>query len=158
MNRSYRRLIFSLAERIALSLVKLNYKKTKLADMKKIINTTQAPAPIGPYAQAVAAGGFLFASGQIAIDPSSGQLITINIIQETTQVMRNIGAVLAEAGMDYSHIVKTTIFLKDMEQFALVNDVYGNYFQSDFPARETVQVSRLPKDVNVEISVIAFKG
>ena len=126
--------------------------------MKKIINTTQAPAPIGPYAQAVAAGGFLFASGQIAIDPSSGQLITINIIQETTQVMRNIGAVLAEAGMDYSHIVKTTIFLKDMEQFALVNDVYGNYFQSDFPARETVQVSRLPKDVNVEISVIAFKG
>ena len=97
--------------------------------MKKIINTTQAPAPIGPYAQAVAAGGFLFASGQIAIDPSSGQLITINIIQETTQVMRNIGAVLAEAGMDYSHIVKTTIFLKDMEQFALVNDVYGNYFQ-----------------------------
>ena len=143
---------------MALSLVKLNYKKTKLADMKKIINTTQAPAPIGPYAQAVAAGGFLFASGQIAIDPSSGQLITINIIQETTQVMRNIGAVLAEAGMDYSHIVKTTIFLKDMEQFALVNDVYGNYFQSDFPARETVQVSRLPKDVNVEISVIAFKG
>ena len=143
---------------MALSLVKLNYKKTKLADMKKIINTTQAPAPIGPYAQAVAAGGFLFASGQIAIDPSSGQLITINIIQETTQVMRNIGAVLAEAGMDYSHIVKTTIFLKDMEQFALVNDVYGNYFKSDFPARETVQVSRLPKDVNVEISVIAFKG
>lgn len=126
--------------------------------MKTIITTTEAPAPIGPYSQAVSAGGFLFASGQIALDPLNGQLVTINILQETNQVMRNIGSVLAAAGMDYSHIVKTTIFLKDMEQFSAVNDVYGEYFNGDFPARETVQVSRLPKDVNVEISVIAFKG
>jgi 2-iminobutanoate/2-iminopropanoate deaminase len=138
--------------------VKWNYKKTKLADMKTIIATSNAPAPIGPYSQAVSAGGFLFASGQIAIDPSNGQLVTINILQETSQVMHNIGQVLTAAGMDYSHIIKTTIFLKDMEQFSAVNDVYGEYFKGDFPARETVQVSRLPKDVNVEISVIAFKG
>ena len=106
---------------------------------------------------ALAGAGYLstLKIGQIAIDPSSGQLITINILQETTQVMRNIGAVLKAAGMDYGHIVKTTIFLKDMDQFAAVNDVYGQFFSQDFPARETVQVSRLSKDVNVEISVIA---
>jgi 2-iminobutanoate/2-iminopropanoate deaminase len=123
--------------------------------MKTILQTNNAPAPIGPYSQAVRTGNTLYLSGQIAIDPSSGQLITINILQETTQVMRNIGAVLKAAGMDYGHIVKTTIFLKDMDQFAAVNDVYGQFFSQDFPARETVQVSRLPKDVNVEISVIA---
>ncbi len=125
--------------------------------MKTIINTPLAPAPIGPYSQAVMVGDLLFASGAIAIDPASGQLITINILQETTQVMRNIGEVLKAAGLSYSDIVKTTIFLKDMDQFAAVNDVYAQFFQADFPARETVQVSRLPKDVNVEISVIAKK-
>lgn len=124
--------------------------------MKSIINTTNAPAPIGPYSQAVKAGGFLFCSGMIAIDPSNGQLNTINILQETTQVMRNIGEVLKAAGLDYSDVVKTSIFLKDMDQFAAVNEVYGQYFKSDFPARETVQVARLPKDVNVEISVTAL--
>ncbi|MFM2207919.1 MAG: Enamine/imine deaminase [Bacteroidota bacterium] len=124
--------------------------------MKQILHTTSAPAPIGPYSQAVKAGGFLFCSGMIAIDPANGQLNTVNILQETTQVMRNIGALLQAAGLDYSDIVKTSIFLKDMDQFSAVNEVYGHFFKSDFPARETVQVARLPKDVNVEISITAL--
>lgn len=123
--------------------------------MKKIIHTTQAPAPIGPYSQAVQAGGFLFVSGQIPINPASGELILDNIEQETHQVMANIKAILEVAGLDFANIVKTSIFLKNMDDFAKVNAVYGEYFTADFPARETVQVSRLPKDVNVEISVIA---
>ena len=123
--------------------------------MKKILNTAGAPAPIGPYSQAVFAGNLLFASGQIALDPATGQMVQNSIADETHQVMKNIGAILKEAGMDYSHIIKTSIFLKDMNDFAAVNTVYGSYFKSDFPARETVQVSRLPKDANVEISVIA---
>jgi 2-iminobutanoate/2-iminopropanoate deaminase len=123
---------------------------------KKVIRTNDAPAPIGPYNQAVMTGNMLYVSGQIAIDPFDGSLITINIIRETNQVMSNIGAILKAAGMDYSNIVKTTIFLKDMNDFSTVNEVYGNYFKADFPARETVQVSKLPKDVNVEISVIAI--
>ena len=124
--------------------------------MKTIIHTTNAPAPIGPYSQAVKAGNMLFVSGQIAIVPATGELDLSSIENETNQVMKNIGAVLKEAGADYSHIVKTGIFLKDMNQFAAVNEVYGSYFSSDFPARETVQVSRLPKDVNVEISVVVL--
>lgn len=123
--------------------------------MKKIIHTTQAPAPIGPYSQAVQAGGFLFVSGQIPINPASGELILDNIEQETHQVMANIKAILEVAGLDFANILKTSIFLKNMDDFAKVNAVYGEYFTADFPARETVQVSRLPKDVNVEISVIA---
>lgn len=126
--------------------------------MKKIINTNSAPAPIGPYSQAVLAGNTLYVSGQIAIDPFDGSLVTINVIREANQVMTNIGEVLKAAGMDYSNIVKSTIFLKDLNDFATVNEVYGNYFKGNFPARETVQVSKLPKDVNVEISVIAVKG
>ena len=123
--------------------------------MKKIINTTEAPSPIGPYSQAVLAGNTLYISGQIAIDSSSGNLVTNNIQDETSQVMKNIEAVLKSAGMDFSNIVKTSIFLIDMNNFSDVNTVYGSFFSKDFPARETVQVSRLPKDVNVEISVIA---
>ncbi len=123
--------------------------------MKTIIRTSSAPAPIGPYSQAVKAGSLLFISGQIALHPDSGELITLNIIKETNQVMQNIGAILKEAGMDYSAIVKTSIFLKDMNDFAKVNEVYGEYFKENPPARETVQVTKLPKDVNVEISVIA---
>ena len=126
--------------------------------MKKIIFTSKAPAPIGPYSQAVVAGNTLYVSGQIAIDPATGQLITINILRETNQVMHNIMAILHEAGMDFADIVKTTIFLSDMNNFGSVNEVYSEYFSSDFPARETVQVSRLPKDVNVEISVVAVKA
>lgn len=124
---------------------------------KKIINTSNAPAPIGPYNQAVQLGGLLFVSGQIAINPATGNIDATDIIGETHQVMHNLKAVLAEAGMDFSHIAKTTIFLSDMSLFASVNEVYGKYFQSNFPARETVAVKGLPKNVNVEISVIAGK-
>ncbi len=123
--------------------------------MKKIINTTHAPAPIGPYSQAVIIGNIMFASGQIAINPLTAELVTSSIQEETHQVMKNIKGLLDEAGINFSNIVKTSIFLKDMNDFAAVNEVYGSYFTADYPARETVQVSRLPKDVNVEISVIA---
>ena len=124
---------------------------------KLIINTKNAPAPIGPYNQAVKVGDQLFVSGQIAIDPVSGDLKTTDIRLEAGQVMDNIGAILSEAGMDFSDIVKTSIFIKDMNNFSAVNEVYGTYFTKDYPARETVEVSRLPKDVNVEISCIAIK-
>lgn len=127
-------------------------------NMKKIINTEKAPAPIGPYNQAILANGFLYVSGQIAINPSSNQLIIASIEEETTQVMTNLTAVLNEAGFDFSDIVKTTIFLSDMNLFPIVNDIYGAYFIGDFPARETVAVAGLPKGVNVEISVIATKA
>jgi 2-iminobutanoate/2-iminopropanoate deaminase len=125
--------------------------------MKKTIITSNAPKPIGPYSQAVLIGNTLYVSGNIAINPETGNLDTADIKTETNRIMQNIKAILNQANMDFSDIVKTTIFLKDMNDFASVNEVYGSYFQSDFPARETVQVSRLPKDVNVEISVIAFK-
>ena len=126
--------------------------------MKTIINTTNAPAPIGPYSQAVIANGFLFASGQVAINPENGELSTSSIEEETHQVMRNIKAVLIEADYEFSHIVKTTIFLSDMALFAEVNEIYGSYFDSEFPARETVAVKGLPKGVNVEISITAYKA
>jgi 2-iminobutanoate/2-iminopropanoate deaminase len=122
---------------------------------KTIIQTNNAPAPIGPYNQAVKANGFLFASGQIALDPATGELVTANIEEETHRVMKNIGAVLQTAGHNFSHIVKTTIFLSDMALFSAVNEIYGSYFTGNFPARETVAVKGLPKGVNVEISVIS---
>lgn len=123
---------------------------------KTIVKTTKAPEPIGPYSQAVKAGGFLFLSGQVALIPGTSQLSTDNITNETMQVMENLKAVLQEAGLDFSHVVKTTIFLKEMSSFTEVNAEYGKYFDKDFPARETVAVKTLPKDVNVEISMIAF--
>lgn len=126
--------------------------------MKKVINTGNAPAPIGPYSQAIEANGFIFVSGQVAIDPSTGELVLDDIKTETTKVMENIKAILTEAGIDFNHIVKTTIFLKDMASFAQVNEVYGTYFTGKFPARETVAVAGLPKNVNVEISVTAVRG
>lgn len=122
---------------------------------KQIINTPNAPAPIGPYNQAVKAGGFLFISGQIAIVPDSSDLKTNDIREETEQVMNNLKAILTEAELDFSNVVKTTIFLKDMSSFSAVNEEYGKFFESNFPARETVAVKGLPKDVNVEISMIA---
>ncbi|NBV13915.1 MAG: RidA family protein [Sphingobacteriia bacterium] len=122
---------------------------------KHIIETAEAPAPIGPYSQAVSTGSLLFVSGQIALDAKTGTLKTESLETETQKVMENIGAILKAKGMTYKNIVKTTIFLRDMNDFALVNQYYGSYFESEFPARETVEVSRLPKDVNVEISVIA---
>jgi 2-iminobutanoate/2-iminopropanoate deaminase len=124
---------------------------------KQIIQTPLAPAPIGPYSQAIFCGDFLFVSGQIAIDPKTDALITDTIIAETHQVMQNIKAILFAAGLDFPNIVKTSIFLSDMNYFAQVNEIYGSYFLSDYPARETVQVSKLPKGVNVEISVTAHR-
>jgi 2-iminobutanoate/2-iminopropanoate deaminase len=122
---------------------------------KQIINTDKAPAPIGPYNQSVKANGFLFISGQIAIVPATGELEMESIQAETHQVMNNLKAILTEAGTDFSAVVKTTIFLSDMSLFAEVNEIYGSYFSSDHPARETVAVKGLPKGVNVEISMIA---
>lgn len=122
---------------------------------KAIINTGNAPAPIGPYSQAVKAGGFLFLSGQVALIPGTSDLKNGSIREETEQVMNNLKAVLEEAGLNFSHIVKTTIFLKEMSFFTEVNEEYGKFFENNFPARETVAVKTLPKDVNVEISMIA---
>ncbi|TDD76902.1 RidA family protein [Flavobacterium caseinilyticum] len=125
--------------------------------MKKIIFTEKAPAPIGPYNQAVLKGNTLYTSGQIAIDPASGELITDSIEAETEQVMQNMKAVLAAAEMTFENVVKTTIFIMDMNDFAKINAVYGSYFnEKNAPARETVQVAGLPKNVNVEISMIAI--
>ena len=124
---------------------------------KNVVYSPNAPEPIGPYSQAIQAGNMLFVSGQIAIQKSSGNLITENIEEETQQVMLNIAAVLKAAGMDFSNVVKSTIFLSDFNDFAKVNEIYGKCFPTNPPARETVEVSRLPKDVNVEISCIAVK-
>ena len=122
---------------------------------KQIINTNNAPAPIGPYNQAVKSGNFLFISGQVALKPGTNDLANADIIEETHQVLQNLKTILAEAGMDFSNIVKTTIFLSDMELFSRVNEIYAKYFDGDFPARETVAVKGLPKNANVEISAIA---
>lgn len=122
---------------------------------KKVINTAGAPAPIGPYNQAIQVGNLLFISGQIAINPASGNIEATDIIGETHQAMHNLKAILGQAGMGFGNVVKTTIFLSDMSLFATVNEVYGKYFSSDFPARETIAVKGLPKNVNVEISMIA---
>ena len=123
--------------------------------MKEVINTVNAPAPIGPYSQAVKAGNFLFISGQIALDPKTGELKPGDIKSETMLVMGNVKAILIAAGLDFTNVVKTSIFLTKMTNFAFVNEVYGTFFTGSFPARETVEVSGLPKGVNVEISVIA---
>jgi 2-iminobutanoate/2-iminopropanoate deaminase len=124
---------------------------------KQIITTDAAPAPIGPYSQAVMVNGTLYISGQIPIDPATSLVIMGDIEAETRQVMENLGAILKAYGLDHSNIVKTTIFIMDMNDFARINAVYGSFFTKDFPARETVQVSRLPKDVQVEISCIAVR-
>ena len=125
--------------------------------MKEIITTKNAPQAIGPYSQAVLANGILFSSGQIAINPQTNQLVLDNIESETNQVMKNLKAVLKAANMDFSDVVKCTIFLKDMNQYSSINEVYQKYFKQNPPAREAVQVSELPKSVNIEISAIAVK-
>ncbi len=124
---------------------------------KTIITTSGAPAPIGPYSQAVLAGNTLYISGQICIDPVTGELKKNDIQEETRQVMHNLEAILQQAGMGFNHVIKTTIFITDMNRFAEVNEVYGKYFQDTYPARETIQAAALPKFVNVEISMIAIK-
>ena len=123
----------------------------------QIIFTSEAPAPIGPYSQAVLAGNTLYVSGQIALDPDTGELINENITEETHAVMKNMEAVLRAAGFGFADVAKCTIFIRDMGQFATINVAYGQYFKSNPPARETVEVSKLPKNVNVEISCIAVK-
>lgn len=125
--------------------------------MKKIISTNNAPAAIGPYSQAVLSGDTLYCSGQIAINPKNGELITNNIEEETTQVMNNISAILIEANMTFSDVVKCTIFMRDMQQYGTINKIYSLFFNESPPAREAVEVSMLPKNVNVEISIIAKK-
>lgn len=129
---------------------------------KQIIKAEHAPAPIGPYSQAVKTGNLLFISGQVALVPATGELITDHISEETHQVMKNLKAILTEAGLTFSHVVKTTVFLSDMSLFADMNEIYGQYFAAEagageggFPARETIAVKSLPKNANVEISMIA---
>ena len=123
---------------------------------KKIIQSDQAPSPIGPYSQAVIAGNMIYVSGQIALHPVTGELVMSNLEAETRQVMENIRAILAQASVSFDAIVKSSIFLSDMAHFTRVNEVYASFFTGNYPARETVQVAGLPKNVNVEISVIAF--
>ena len=125
--------------------------------MKIVIETKNAPAPIGPYSQAVLSGNTLYTSGQVAFKPETGELVLDTIENETHQVMSNMSAVLAEAGMTFDNVIKTSIFISDMDNFSRINEVYAQYFTANFPARETVEVARLPKDVNVEISMIAVK-
>lgn len=122
---------------------------------KQAVQTAKAPSAIGPYSQAIRTGNLLFVSGQIPLDPTSGELVRSGIVDETKQVLENLKAILEAAGGSLNDIVKTSIFLKDMGQFAAVNEVYGSYFSQPFPARATVEVSRLPKDVNVEIEAVA---
>ena len=125
--------------------------------MKKIITSKNAPSPIGPYNQAVIANGFMYISGQVGMNPKTGKIINDSISDETEQVMKNLSSILNEASISFENVVKTTIFLSDMNDFSLVNEVYGKYFDEDTaPARETVQVSKLPLGVNVEISMIAL--
>ncbi|MBU6157409.1 MAG: RidA family protein [Bacteroidetes bacterium] len=123
---------------------------------KKIIHTESAPAPIGPYSQGVKKGNMLFVSGQIALDPLTQELVGGDVEAEAHQVMKNLKAVLNAAGMDFSEVIKTSIFLSDMSLFPKVNEIYGQYFTGEFPARETVAVKGLPKNVNVEISAVAI--
>ncbi len=123
-----------------------------------VVSTAEAPGAIGPYSQAIRAGDFLFASGQIPLDPATGQLVTGGIVEQTHQVLRNLGAVLTAAGASYSRVVKTTVYLADMGEFGAMNEVYGTYFAAPAPARATVQAARLPRDVRVEIDLVAYLG
>jgi 2-iminobutanoate/2-iminopropanoate deaminase len=133
-------------------------KKRSSQTVREIIKTESAPEAIGPYSQAVKAGGLVFASGQIPLDPSTGQFVAGGIIEQTEQVLRNLSAVFEAAGTGLERVVKTTVFLADMEDFAAMNEVYGRYFSVDAPARATVQAARLPRDARVEIEAIALAG
>lgn len=126
--------------------------------MKKTVKTDKAPAAIGPYSQAVWAGDFLFVSGQICLDPETGELVGIDAATQAEQVLKNVGAILESQQLGFKDVVKATVFAKNMEDFAAVNEVYGRFFTSDFPARAFVEVARLPKDVLVEIEVVAYRG
>jgi 2-iminobutanoate/2-iminopropanoate deaminase len=125
--------------------------------MKQIINTAYAPAAIGPYSQAVWAGDLLYTSGQVALSPESGEMDNLDLASETHRVMGNLKAILTEAGLTFEHVIKATIFIKDMNDFAEINTIYASYLSQPYPARETVEVARLPKDARIEISVVAKK-
>lgn len=126
--------------------------------MKQIINTKHAPAAIGPYSQAVWAGDLLYTSGQVALIPETGEMDNLNLETETHRVMKNLSALLSEAGLSFEHVIKASIFIKDMNDFAKINEIYASYLQEPYPARETVEVARLPKDARIEISVVARKS
>jgi 2-iminobutanoate/2-iminopropanoate deaminase len=126
--------------------------------MREALTTPDAPAAIGPYSQAIRAGGFLFVSGQIPLDPATGTLVGDGIAEQTHRVLQNLGAILHAAGSSFDRVVKTTVYLADMTEFAKMNEIYATYFPSPAPARATVQAARLPRDVRVEIDVIAFLG
>jgi 2-iminobutanoate/2-iminopropanoate deaminase len=134
-----------------------NKISNRLSAAKRIITTSEAPKPIGPYSQAVSTNGFLFISGQIAIDPVSGKMDTADISRQTRRVMENINAIIKASDMDFTNVIKTTIYITDMSKFAIINDIYAKYFKDNFPARETVQVAKLPKNAGIEISMVAFK-
>ncbi len=123
--------------------------------MRQIVSTEKAPKAIGPYSQAVRAGGWLFASGQIPINPATGQMITGDIKAQTERVMKNLGAILEAAGLSFVHVVKTTVYLKDMNEFPAMNEIYGRFFPAEPPARATVEVARLPRDARIEIDLVA---
>ena len=125
--------------------------------MRKVINIPWAPKPIGPYSQAIKYNNTLYVSGQIPVNPMSGEMVTGDISAQTIQVFENISALLKAGGMDFTHIIKTSVFLADMDDFGKVNEIYSTYFTGNYPARETVQVARLPKDSKIEISVIAVE-
>jgi len=122
------------------------------------VSTSNAPAAIGPYSQAIRAGGFLFLSGQIPLDPATGALVSGDIADQTRRVFDNLGAILTAAGVSFDHVVKTTVYLADMNEFAAMNEIYATYFKSPAPARATIQAARLPRDVRVEIDLIAHVG
>lgn len=124
--------------------------------MKKVIQTDNAPAAIGPYSQAVRAGDFLYVSGQIPLDPTSGEVVSGGVEEQTDRVLKNLQAILEEAGADFTNVVKFSIFLKDIEDFGVVNKIYGSFLEEPYPARATIEVSRLPKDVLVEMDVVAY--
>jgi 2-iminobutanoate/2-iminopropanoate deaminase len=136
----------------------LTPKNRTLLTVKHIVQTDKAPQAIGPYSQAIKAGGFVFASGQIPIDPATGQFVSGGIAEQTEQVMKNLTAVLEAAASGLDRVVKTTVFLADMSEFAAMNEVYGKFFTNDPPARATIQATRLPRDARVEIEAIAFAG
>jgi 2-iminobutanoate/2-iminopropanoate deaminase len=131
------------------------HKESQLKNMKEIINTKNAPAAIGPYSQAVWAGDLLYTSGQVALIPETGEMDNQSLETETHRVMKNLSALLAEAGLSFNHVIKASIFIKDMNDFAKINEIYASYLQEPYPARETVEVARLPKDARIEISVVA---
>jgi 2-iminobutanoate/2-iminopropanoate deaminase len=133
-------------------------RKEESKTVRQIIKTEDAPQAIGPYSQAVAAGGFVFLSGQIPLDPATGQFVEGGIAEQTEQVLRNLSKVLEAAGTSLARVVKTTVFLADMSDFAAMNEVYGRFFSENAPARSTVQAARLPRDARVEIDVIALAG